>query len=322
MYLITGATGCVGGVVTRHLLKEGVESNRIVALRREGSGAERESTSADVRWIVADLADGHVRIPDSIPPLIACIHSAALVHAPGATAEAFVQTNVRGTLRLAESLAKHSPGSRFVFLSTMAVEDPSARTSPYAVSKAKAEEALLARCDTLDLEVIVLRLATVYGPGDRGHMALLARSMARRVYRRMAPANTLKTVVSTERVVRAVMAALHPDVPSGTVALVADPTPLELSRIEDAFARAAGTPSPGRIPWPFALGLATIGSAIGVLPGVRPPLDLRRLRTLARPVALRPYGPDPILQALTEDTTPFEDRIMEHYGTPSSPALR
>src|SRR5688572_11441143 len=163
---VTGASGFVGGTVSRHLLAHGCE---VVAFGRRPGDDPTGVPDAEVRYW--DIVTGPLADP---PAVDAVVHSAAFVGDVGAR-EPVRRTNVEGTVHVARTF----PRARLVHISTcsvyhperpqvMATEDeaPPPETvrwpSPYGETKALAERELLHRRP----DAVVLRPHAVYGPGD------------------------------------------------------------------------------------------------------------------------------------------------------------
>ncbi len=148
---LTGATGFIGGVLLRHLAQLGY---RLRALSRRPRTAV-----AGVDWVTGTLAD-----EPALARLVAgadtVIHCAGAVR--GATADAFVRTNVDGSRRLLAA-ARAGQCRRFLLLSSLAAREP--LLSWYAASKREAERQLLAAAG--EVALTVFRPTAVYGPGDR-----------------------------------------------------------------------------------------------------------------------------------------------------------
>ncbi|MBB6053352.1 NAD-dependent epimerase/dehydratase family protein [Armatimonas rosea] len=169
--LVTGASGCVGYALCEALLADGGFHEVRGLVRR----ADAELPPGVVR-VVSDLsccADADV-----------IFHCAALVHQPDAAKEDYHKVNVGFTGQLLDACNPERP-PRFLFFSTVAVygestprtgvaEDaPPAPATPYAASKLAAEKLIDRWADDVGAVAVHLRLATVYGPRDRGNIAKL-----------------------------------------------------------------------------------------------------------------------------------------------------
>lgn len=179
--LITGAGGFIGRVAVRTFLAAGWEVR--AAARRMPPDAEREA-----EW----RAVGDIEEPTAwrgIARDVQCVvHLAARAHVLRETERdplaAFRSVNVEATTRLACEAASTGV-RRFVFLSSIGVNgarteispfretDTPRPSTPYAVSKHEAEQALRALADGSGLEYVFLRAPLVYGanaPGNFGRL--------------------------------------------------------------------------------------------------------------------------------------------------------
>jgi nucleoside-diphosphate-sugar epimerase len=164
--VVTGANGFIGSRLVTTALADGVEV-RTFSRSPEGVPASIPATHRFVGRLPDDPPTGLFENGDVV------VHCAAWVGGARAEAEA---VNVRGTLRLAESAAR--AGARaFIFLSTQSARAGAA--SEYGRTKYAAEQALVSRFGDAPLDVVVLRLGLVTGPGTRGLYRRLA-NLARR----------------------------------------------------------------------------------------------------------------------------------------------
>jgi UDP-glucuronate 4-epimerase len=176
---VTGGLGFVGSRLCEALLEQGrpvrcVDS--LVGRYAPGTGPE---AAARLAARGAEVVHAHLgKAPDEIviDGANAVIHLAAL---PGVRTRRPLAVLLRENARAAERLARAAAerGARFVLASTSSVYGDAARlptpesAAPaplgrYAVSKLEAERACLAAAET-----VVVRLFTVYGPGQRPDMA-------------------------------------------------------------------------------------------------------------------------------------------------------
>ncbi len=166
--LVTGATGFIGGHLVRALLDRGWQ------VRAFGRRSRPESLPDEVDYRVADLIGD-----DPLEPLFEDVtHVFHLAGASSSTSteEEMYRVNVSGTENLAN--AAHAAGvERLLHMSTSSIygkevdfpqpvpEDVEPHPSPgYGESKWQAEQAAWRFADK-GLPVVVLRPATVYGPG-------------------------------------------------------------------------------------------------------------------------------------------------------------
>ena len=167
MVLVTGATGKVGSRLAKSLTLRG---DQVRALVRDPNRAA-ELREHRVEIVRGDLLD-HGSLNAAVQGVDAVVHCASLFF-PGDTSEQGHAVNDLGTQRLADA-ARAAGVKRFVFTSTGLVyggsggrlvsEDDACMPSPgHFASKLATERALLA---VEGLDVIILRLAFVYGDGD------------------------------------------------------------------------------------------------------------------------------------------------------------
>jgi nucleoside-diphosphate-sugar epimerase len=156
---ITGATGFVGRLVVENLIGG---HHHVSALVREPA---RHSLNAAVRWSVGDLKNN-----DALSSLVA--GADVVVHIAGAVTavsrQHFLDVNCEGTIALAKAALAQGV-KRFVYVSSLAATLPG--LNAYAESKAKAEAALLKFSE--DMQIVILRPAAIYGPGDTATLPLL-----------------------------------------------------------------------------------------------------------------------------------------------------
>jgi UDP-glucose 4-epimerase len=175
--LVTGASGFVGRSIVKEL---GEKSIDIYTCGRKPQADLPNYFPVDItsKESVEKLA-GQLNCVDSI------IHSAGLAHqfqAPKDTG-AFKKINVGGTENIAR-LASEIGCKKFIHISSISVYgdskpnpcDEAAACEPsgsYAVSKYEAELAAREICQKHGINLVILRLATVYGEGDVGNVLRL-----------------------------------------------------------------------------------------------------------------------------------------------------
>ena len=176
--LVTGADGFIGSHLVERLLLEQVEVTALCLYNSNGSIGWLEEISG-VRDRV-DIQLGDVRDSEFVDRVVrehsTVFHLAALIAIPYSylAPRSFVETNVIGTLNVLEAL-RRNPGTRMINTSTSEVYGTPKSTpinenhtiqpqSPYAASKASADDLCRAYAASFDVDVTTLRPFNTYGP--------------------------------------------------------------------------------------------------------------------------------------------------------------
>jgi nucleoside-diphosphate-sugar epimerase len=222
---LTGGTGLVGRHVTAALRSRG---DTIRALARSAAAAA-ELAAQGAEPAPGTLSDA-ARIDDLVSGCDAVVHAAAIV-LHGGRWDAWRETNVLGTERVARSAARH--GARLIHISSVAVygrrlssgldrtpydEDFDLERAPlpsdfYERSKREAEMAVWRVARETGLGAVALRPCVLYGEGDRHFSPRVARMLRRGLAPMIGGGGNHMTVVYAGNVAAAVTAALdHPGV--------------------------------------------------------------------------------------------------------------
>jgi len=167
--LLTGATGFIG----RHLILDLVDKYDVTALVRKTS--DTSGIPKGVKFVYGDLSSLEF-MPDLFENFDTVIHLAALMSDKDFYPyREFHKVNVDGTLNLIKLL--RGKFKDFIYISTVGIfgatsgkgagEDaPYGKAlSKYEKSKAAAEKALLAYCYENKINLTILRIGQLYGPG-------------------------------------------------------------------------------------------------------------------------------------------------------------
>jgi len=185
--LVTGANGFIGRATCAELTRRGHEV--VAAVRRIESARDVPCARAVAVGPIGPATDWRAALDGTQ----AVVHTAAMAHSvarksASETSDIFA-VNAEGARALAEA-AIRAGVRRLVFLGTVKVlgettegRAPFAETDPldpdpgdsYARAKAAAEAALADVAGGGSLEVVVLRLPLVYGPGVKANFAALIR---------------------------------------------------------------------------------------------------------------------------------------------------
>ncbi|MGD0177143.1 MAG: NAD-dependent epimerase/dehydratase family protein [Candidatus Bathyarchaeia archaeon] len=173
--LVTGGAGFIGSHLVEQLLSGGWE----VTVLDDFSSGRKENLAAvmadkNLRIVNGNILDADT-VANSLAEVDACFHLAAVVSNIKSLENPRMvnEVNVSGTINMLEA-ARKAEVDRFVYASSCAVygeaqtlpvkeETPLAPRTPYAASKAAAEQYCTAFYRTYGLGVTCLRFANVYG---------------------------------------------------------------------------------------------------------------------------------------------------------------
>jgi nucleoside-diphosphate-sugar epimerase/predicted dehydrogenase len=255
--LVTGASGFLGGRLVEVLSSQGR------AVRGATRLVSRARAIPGVEWVQCDLsAEDELRA--ALRNIETVFHCAALCGAPGSL-EDFEDANVRGTLRLVR-IAADAGVKTFVHVSSMTVyaapdasgtildesspyDGRAAERGAYTRSKLAADAALLeyARRE-LSPRIIVLRPATMYGPGARLPVGRFQLPSSRERPVVSGSRRVSAGLVYVDNVVDAMLAAERSGVPTGSIYNLVDSADCD----QEELARTIFELSQGRIRPVFA----------------------------------------------------------------------
>jgi nucleoside-diphosphate-sugar epimerase len=256
--LITGATGFIGGRLARRLAHEG---HSLRCLVRESSDTS-PLDELDVQIAVGDLTKAR-SLAAAVEGCSCVLHCAALV-SDWATTQEIVAANVAGTHSLLGACADASV-RRFVHFSTTDVyghpggsaidEDHTATrfANWYAQTKRDAEAEVRRVMDAGALDTIILRPATVYGPGSHDVIGEIAKAIRARKMLLIDAGRAIAGLCYVENLVDAALLALsHPAAP-GQAFNVSDGLAVTWRQFTDDLAEGLGCP---KVRWSLPYRLA------------------------------------------------------------------
>lgn len=269
--LVTGATGFLGTAVV-HRLEE-------LGFPVRATGRQTGGHSLTDFW-PADLRETDL-LPEMLKGISTVIHTAGLAHqfkSQPHQESLFYRINCEATERLARAAASRGV-KRFVFVSSVSVYGPGQRSGlrnedtvpvpvgPYARSKRDAETRLLEIAADTGLEVVVLRMGTLYGEGDPGNVGRLMEAMKRGRFVMIGQGQNRKSLLHRDDAAAAcVKAAVHPLAhPVGIWNVTG--TPCAMKEIVHGLSSALGmTPPRHSVPAAVACGLLWAGAIFGIGP--------------------------------------------------------
>jgi nucleoside-diphosphate-sugar epimerase len=302
--LVTGATGFIGGRLTKRLLERG-DDVRLLVRRPEAARAFADRGATICR---GDMCDEGT-FPDALEDVDVVFHCAGLAADWGPRRD-FERINVDGARSLAQAAARKAAKPRFVHISTTDVygypkhacgdDGPTRDTGlPYNSTKLRGEVAVRAVANETKLPLIVVRPATVYGPGSKDLGTEMARLLRRREMMVVAGGAVPAGLVYVDNLVDALLAAAERDVAVGSIYTVRDQTNETWRQYLDALADGLGVPRvKTSLPYGVALALGAASEAACTM-----------LRLKSRPLVTRHA-----VQILGRDQCYGIDRAMKDLG--------
>jgi nucleoside-diphosphate-sugar epimerase len=243
--LITGATGFIGGRLAKRLVQEGY-SVRCLARASSDTSLLDE---LDVQIAVGDLTSA----PSLARAVEGCnyvFHCGALV-SDWATKEEIARTNVEGTRSLLEASVDASV-QRFIHLSTTDIygyPDGAGIDEAYAAKRfrnwyaqtkleAEAEVRRVEKAHALD--AVILRPATVYGPGSMDVIGEIARAIRARNMLLVDGGRAVAGLCYVENLIDAAVLALHHEAAPGHAFNVIDGLSITWKEFTDGLAEGLG----------------------------------------------------------------------------------
>src|SRR3989338_9379558 len=276
-FLVTGASGFVGKSLCAELLRRGYA---IRAAVRSGN-----ARIDNVEQAIVGSIGGGTDWSAALRGVDVVIHLAARVHVMRETAgdplAEFLEVNLHGTENLARQAARAGI-KRLVYISSIKVNgegcphplplshgergervyresDAPNPQGPYAVSKWQAEQALRQVAQETGLEVVIVRLPLVYGPGVKGNFIRLLKVVDKGIPMPLAGVRNKRSLIYLGNLVDAlIICASHPAA-AGRTYLVSDgediPTPELIRRLVRAMGHPAGL-------FPLPPGLLKLGGRL------------------------------------------------------------
>lgn len=292
--LITGATGFIGGHLARRLRRDGYGVRCLVRESSDTTALER----LGVELTVGDLTRAE-SLTGAAEGCRVVLHCAAMV-SDWATVEEIRRANVAGTRSLLEASVAASV-ERFVHFSTTdvygypggrAIDEGHARTrfaNWYSETKRAAEAEVRATAAAHDLKAVIMRPATVYGPGSQEVVGEMARAMRGRQMLLVDGGRAIAGLSYVENVVDAAILALDAERAVGQAFNLTDGLDVSWRRFLGDIAHRLGYAQP-RLSLPygaayaiaFALehGYRLVSSATGLR--TRPLLSRQAVQVLGR----------------------------------------
>jgi ornithine--oxo-acid transaminase len=282
--LVTGASGFIGGRLAWRLVQEG---HPVRCLVRASSDTSRLD-QLGVEIAVGDLASER-SLARAIDGCDYVFHCGALVSDWATTAE-ITRTNVRGTRSLLEASASASV-RRFIHFSSTDVYGypggarvdegytPTRFRNWYAQTKRDAEAEVRRIERTHELDAVILRPATVYGPGSKDVVGEIARAIRARNMMLIDGGRAVAGLCYVDNLLDAALLALRHDRAPGNAFNVSDGLDVTWREFTDALAERLGY---AKVRWSMPFWVAS-GIGFSLEHGYR---ALRRATGLSAPALL------------------------------------
>ena len=245
---ITGASGFIGGSLSRYLHERGHEVLGLVRPTSQTSSLRETG----IRTQVCDVTD-HNGLQATFQGIDVVFHLAALFNHPEASWDDYRTANVQGTQNVLEASLACKVG-RVIHCSTVGVavgtgKVPASELAPYSppswdkyeTTKCEAEKAALDFHTRTQLPIIVIRPSQVYGPGDRGK-AKFYKMVKKGII--VNPGDTLKHLIFIDDLCRAFELAMEKDEAVGEVFIIADQKAIALRDLIGFAAHELGVAPP------------------------------------------------------------------------------
>lgn len=245
--LITGATGFIGGHLARRLAATGIP---VRCLARPGSDTA-ELEKLDTQIVRGDLTDRR-SLSAAVEGCSHVFHCGALV-TDWATRDEIAAVNVAGTRSLLEAAA-NAGVARFIHLSTTDVYGYPDRPGVdetytatrfrnwYAQSKLEAEIEVRRAEARSGLATVILRPATVYGPGSKEVVGEIARAIRARHMLLIDGGRPVAGLCYVENLIDAALLALDHHAAPGNAFNVTDGLATTWRQFTDDLAAGLGAP--------------------------------------------------------------------------------
>ena len=255
--LVTGATGFIGGRLAQRLVRDGRRVRCLVRATSDTSALDRLGVERVVGELTAPETLGR-----AVDGCTHVLHCAALV-SDWATPAEIAQVNVGGTRDLLAAAAAAGV-ARFVHVSSTDVyghpggrevdEQYAARrfSNWYAQTKLAAEAEVRRERAVAGMETVILRPATVYGPGSREVVLEIARAIRNRNMVLIGGGRSLAGLCFVENLVDLALIAMRHERAAGEAFNVSDGSDVTWRAFVDALADGLGCP-PVRLSIPLAL---------------------------------------------------------------------
>ena len=252
------------------------------------------------------LVDIATDIPTFIDAFDVVFHAAGKAHSvPKTEAEKrlFFDVNLQGTKNLCTALERSGIPKAFIFISTVAVygcdsgeniteEHPLNGTTPYALSKIKAEKYLEGWCAMHNVKLSILRPSLIAGPNPPGNLGAMIHGIKNGKYLSIAGGKARKSVLMVQDIANLLPMLIE----KGGIYNVCDSYQPSFRELEMVICKQLNKKLPLSIPYWFAKSMAVLGDCFGENTPINS-LKLRKITnslTFSNEKAMRELGWKPM----------------------------
>ena len=252
------------------------------------------------------LVDIATDIPTFTDAFDVVFHAAGKAHSvPKTEAEKrlFFDVNLQGTKNLCTALEQSGIPKSFIFISTVAVygcdsgeniteEHPLNGTTPYALSKIKAEKYLQGWCAMHNVKLSILRPSLIAGPNPPGNLGAMIRGIRNGKYLSIAGGKARKSVLMVQDIANLLPMLIE----KGGIYNVCDSYQPSFRELEMVIYKQLNKKLPLSIPYWFAKSMAIFGDCFGEKAPINS-LKLRKIThslTFSNEKAMRELGWKPM----------------------------
>ena len=252
------------------------------------------------------LVDIATDIPTFTDAFDVVFHAAGKAHSvPKTEAEKrlFFDVNLQGTKNLCTALERSGIPKAFIFISTVAVygcdsgeniteEHPLNGTTPYALSKIKAEKYLEGWCVMHNVKLSILRPSLIAGPNPPGNLGAMIRGIRNGKYLSIAGGKARKSVLMVQDIANLLPMLIE----KGGIYNVCDSYQPSFRELEMVIYKQLNKKLPLSIPYWFAKSMAIFGDCFGEKAPINS-LKLRKIThslTFSNEKAMRELGWKPM----------------------------
>ena len=219
------------------------------------------------------LVDIATDIPTFTDAFDVVFHAAGKAHSvPKTEAEKrlFFDVNLQGTKNLCTALERSGIPKAFIFISTVAVygcdsgeniteEHPLNGTTPYALSKIKAEKYLQGWCAMHNVKLSILRPSLIAGPNPPGNLGAMIHGIENGKYLSIAGGKARKSVLMVQDIANLLPMLIE----KGGIYNVCDSYQPSFRELEMVICKQLNKKLPLSIPYWFAKSMAVLGDCFG-----------------------------------------------------------